>query len=196
MAFTSSIVALVGTGLSTVGAYQQAKAQKSQAEYNAAIATKNQELAEEHAAAQRREGYENMVKKRQEVAGVIASQRAAMGASGAQVDRGSFLDLELDTAEKGEIDALALYQRGLDAAYNTEVQGWNYGQQAKAYESQADNINPGWAAAGTAIGGLAAIGSNYGERLWGGGSPLWSGTDESAKNAVSFNTWNKNKGWK
>ena len=120
MAFTSSIVALVGTGLSTVGAYQQAKAQKSQAEYNAAIATKNQELAEEQAAAQRREGYENMVKKRQEVAGVIASQRAAMGASGAQVDRGSFLDLELDTAEKGEIDALALYQRGLDAAYNTE----------------------------------------------------------------------------
>lgn len=137
-----------------------------------------------------------MVKKRQEVAGVIASQRAAMGASGAQVDRGSFLDLELDTAEKGEIDALALYQRGLDAAYNTEVQGWNYGQQAKAYEFQADNINPGWAAAGTAIGGLAAIGSNYGERLWGGGSPLWSGTDESTKNAVSFNTWNKNKGWK
>ena len=122
------------------------------------------------AAAQRREGYENMVKKRQEVAGVIASQRAAMGASGAQVDRGSFLDLELDTAEKGEIDALALYQRGLDAAYNTEVQGWNYGQQAKAYESQADNINPGWAAAGTAIGGLSAIGSNYGERLWGGTS--------------------------
>ena len=162
MAFTSSLVALVGTGLSTVGAYQQAKAQKSQAEYNAAIATKNQELAEEQAAAQRREGYENMVKKRQEVAGVIASQRAAMGASGAQVDRGSFLDLELDTAEKGEIDALALYQRGLDAAYNTEVQGWNYGQQAKAYESQADNINPGWAAAGTAIGGLSAIGSNYG----------------------------------
>lgn len=65
---------------------------------------------------------------------------------------------------------MALYQRGLDAAYNTEVQGWNYGQQAKAYESQADNINPGWAAAGTAIGGLSAIGSNYGERLWGGTS--------------------------
>ena len=36
-------ISLIGTGMSTVGAYQQAKAQKSQAEYNAAIATKNQE---------------------------------------------------------------------------------------------------------------------------------------------------------
>lgn len=167
---TMAALSLVGTAMSTVGAYNSAKAQQSQANYSAAIAEKNQELAQDQAAAQRREGYENMVKKRQEVAGVIASQRAAQGASGAQVDQGSFLDLELDTAERGEIDALSLYQRGLDNAYNSEVQGWNYGQQAAGYRSQANNISPGWAAAGTAIGGLAAIGSNYGERLWSGSS--------------------------
>lgn len=170
MALTSSIIALVGTGLSTVGAYNQAQTQKDVANYNAAIATKNQELAEDQAAAQRREGYEAMTKKRQEVAGIIGSQRAAMGASGAQVDRGSFLDLELDTAEKGEIDALGLYQKGLDAAYNTELQGWNYGQQAAGYKAQAGNISPIWNAASTAIGGLSAIGSNFGESLWGGPS--------------------------
>ena len=198
MAFTSAIVSTIGLGLSTVGSYQQAKAQKAQANYQAAVAQKNQELAEDQASAQRREGYENMIKKRQEVAGVIAAQRAAQGASGAQVEQGSFLDLTMDTAEKGEIDALALYQKGLDNSYNSQVQAWNYGQQASAYKSAANNISPGWSAASTAIGGLATIGSNFGEELWGkGNSPLWEKPSGGSKtNAISFGTWNNNKKWK
>lgn len=45
---------------------------------------------------------------------------------GTQADRPGFLDLNLDTAEKGEMDALAIYQRGLDKAYNDEVQAWDF----------------------------------------------------------------------
>ena len=150
------------------------------------MAQKNQELAEEQAGAQRREGDDNMVRKRQEVAGVIASQRAAQGASGAQVEQGSFLDLTMDTAEKGEMDALALYQRGLDAAYNTEMQAWNYGQQAAAYKSAANSISPGLSAATTAIGGLARMGNNFGEELWDEDkSPLWKRTTNKGNTFVS-----------
>lgn len=195
MAFSAAAISAIGLGISTVGSYQQAKAQKAQANYQAAVAQKNQELAEDQARAQRREGYENMIKKRQEVAGVIAAQRAAQGASGAQVEQGSFLDLTMDTAEKGEIDALALYQKGLDNSYNSQVQAWNYGQQASAYKSAANNISPGWSAASTAIGGLATIGSNFGEKLWGeGNSPLWENAfGGSNTNAISFETWYKPK---
>lgn len=43
-----------------------------------------------------------------------------------QVDRPGFLDLNLDTPEQSEVDALAIYQRGLDKAYNDEVQAWDF----------------------------------------------------------------------
>lgn len=176
MAFSAVMagVGLLGTAVSTAGAYQQAQQQKAAAEYQSEVARQNQELAQDQAKAQRKEGYEGMIRKRQEVAGLIGSQRAIAGASGAQVDQGSFLDLNLDTAEKGEMDALAIYQQGLDKAHNSEIQAWNSGQQAQAYAWQADRSNPMLAAGTTAIGGLTQVGSNFGSKLWGGGSTNYS----------------------
>ena len=79
-------ISLASTALSTgVGVYssiQQSKAQQSQEEYQADVARQNQKLAEEQASAQRKEGYDNMVAKRQETAKLIGRQRAAAGASG------------------------------------------------------------------------------------------------------------------
>ena len=43
-----------------------------------------------------------------------------------QADRPGFLDLNLDTPGQSEVDALAIYQRGLDKAYNDEVQAWDF----------------------------------------------------------------------
>lgn len=145
---------------------QQAQQQKAVAEYQANVAQKNQELAEEQAAAVKRQGYDDAQRKRLQVAGIIGSQRAAAGASGATVDTGSFLDLNMDTAEKGEIDALAIQQQALDKAHNLQIQGWNSGQQARAYAWQADNVDPTNAMIGTALGGLAKAGDNFGSALW------------------------------
>lgn len=115
MAFSAVMagVGLLGTAVSSVGAYQQAQQQKSAAEYQAAVAQQNQGLAQEQARAQRKEGYEGMIRKRQEVAGLIGAQRAVAGASGAQVDQGSFLDLNLDTVEKGEMGRPCRFSAGL-----------------------------------------------------------------------------------
>ena len=176
-------ISLASTALSTgMGVYQaigqskaqqaQMEAQSKQAKYQADIARQNQQLAEEQASAQRREGYENMTAKRQETARLIGRQRAAMGASGASVDVGSNLDLQADTAAQGEMDAISLYHKGQDAGYQTQLQGWNYGQEAAgheanaaAYASGADKAGSnGWMnAAGTALGGIAAMGSTWGK---------------------------------
>ena len=43
-----------------------------------------------------------------------------------QADRPGFLDFNLDTPEQSEVDALAIYQRGFDKAYNDEVQAWDF----------------------------------------------------------------------
>lgn len=160
----STVATIASTSLGVMSSIQQSQAQQAQAEYQSAVAKENQKLAEEQASAQRRQGYENMIAKRQETAKLIGKQRAAAGASGAVVDVGSNLDLQADTASQGEIDALNLYQQGLDAAYNSEISAWNYGQQAAAYQSQASYAgSTAWAnAAGTALGGLASLGSTWG----------------------------------
>ena len=140
----SAAMALAGTAAGVVGAARQAQAQREQAQYqaklaqrSAAIAEQNAQAAESEAAAERREGAENAAKKRQEAARLIGAQRAQAGASGARVDEGAALDRVLDTAERGELDALAARQKGEDAAHNQDLRAWGYRNQAQASELEA-----------------------------------------------------------
>ena len=156
---------VASTGMGVMSSIQQGKARQAQAEYQADVARQNQQLAEQQASAQRKEGSDNMIAKRQETAKLIGRQRAAAGASGATVDVGSSLDLQADTAAQGEIDALNIYNQASDKAYGTQLQGWGYGQQAAGYDAQADAAGSSiWSnAAGTALGGIAQIGSTWGK---------------------------------
>ena len=153
----------LSTGIGVVGSIRQARAQSEQMEYQADVARQNQQLAEQQASAERRQGYENMITQRQETAKLIGRQRAAAGASGAVVDVGSNLDLQADTAAQGEIDAINTYNQALDRAYNYDVQAVNYGNQAAAYDASASSTKKaGYINAfGTAIGGLATMGSTW-----------------------------------
>lgn len=164
---TAAVVALAGTGMSMVAQQQQAQQQKASAEYSAKIAENNKELADDQAAAVKRQGYDDAQRKRAQTAGIIGTQRAIAGASGATVDTGSNLDMQLDTAEKGEIDALGIQQQSLDKARNLQIQGWNYDQQAQGYSWKADNLDPTVGMIGTALNGLASAGKNFGSNLWG-----------------------------
>jgi len=172
----SIAASLAGTAMSAIAQQQAAQRQAEQQEaanrYQQKIAERNRDLAEEQARAARKEGYDAAVKKRQEVAGIIGAQRARQGASGIGVDTGSALDLNMDTAERGEIDALALQQQGLDKARNLEIQAWNSNANAQGYAWAADNVssgNNGLATAGTILGGIGKAGSMFGSNLWGGG---------------------------
>lgn len=151
------------TGIGVVGSIRQARSQSEQMEYQADVARQNQQLAEQQAGAERRQGYENMITQRQETARLIGRQRAAAGASGAVVDVGSNLDLQADTAAQGEIDAINVYNQALDRAYNYDVQAVNYGNQAAAYDASASSAKKaGYInALGTAIGGIAEMGSTW-----------------------------------
>ncbi|WP_308620729.1 hypothetical protein [uncultured Desulfovibrio sp.] len=59
------------------------------------------------------------------------------GASGARVDEGAALDRVLDTAERGELDALAARQRGEDAAHNQDLRAWSLRNQVQSAELEA-----------------------------------------------------------
>lgn len=176
MGITTSMVMMgIGTALGAVGSYTSSQQQKSQMEYQsqvaeneAVVARQNADIADEQGRQESRTGYENKLKKRQEVAGVVGSQRAIQSASGAVLDTGSFMDLQLDTVEKGEVDALALQQAGFDNQYQYDVQAQNLRTQASSLESQshylassAGSINPFLSAGTSLIGGVANMGMNY-----------------------------------
>ncbi|MEG2173798.1 MAG: hypothetical protein RRY29_11170 [Desulfovibrionaceae bacterium] len=149
-------VSAIGTAASAYSSYQQGQAQQSAAkqqadaamiqgmmdnetaQFQAKSAEMNAQMIEDEGKEAKRVGYENAQKKRLEAAGMVGQQRLAAASSGAQVDQGSFLDKQLDTVEKGELDALASNEQGLWEDYNKRLQA--AGERSKAI---------GYAGAGT-----------------------------------------------
>lgn len=150
---------LLGTAVTAVGQYQTAVAANKQADYNAKVAANNAATAEMEAKFAEQQGERNAEAQRRKTAIMIGAQRARMGASGAVVDSGSFLDLTLDTAKQGELDAMALLEEGQMAAWRARVQGANYTAQSNLYKSS--KTNPFMAAGGTLLSGAGQAGMNY-----------------------------------
>ncbi len=175
----SAVTALASAAMGTVSAIESSNAQKQQAEYqsdmaqyNAKIAEQQAQMAEYEGAELKRDAYEEGVKKRQEAAHMVASQRAAQAASGAVVDTGSALDLNLDTVEKGELDALQLQEQGAWQDYNKRVDAWNYRNQAASLESKSDmyshraqQISPLLDNTDSLLSGVKKVGTVFGQLM-------------------------------
>lgn len=165
-----TMTGLAGTLMQSKQAAGQAKAQQAQANYQSRIAEKNAELARQQEGAQLRQAYENSLQIKRKAASVIGSQRAASGASGLATDYGSLLDVQEESAMNAARDAAAVYNRGVDQAYNTELQAWGYDQQTQGYSLLSDSYGSQARAARTAglinagsdlIGGIAKAGTTY-----------------------------------
>lgn len=128
---TAAVIGIVGTIASTtmgvVSSVQSANAQKAQYNYQAQVAKKNAEIAQNNADQKRQEGIEEARQQRIKTLQAVGSQQAAMAANGIDVSSGTALDVIEDTAASGELDALTTR--------------YNYETQALAYEQQANNFN-------------------------------------------------------
>lgn len=154
---TASSVA--GLGLSALGTMQQTDAANKQAAYQAQVSANNAATSEKEAAYARETAAKNADAQKRKTLSVIGSQRAAEGASGAVVDSGSFMDVTLDTAERGAIDALALLKEGDLAAWRAENQAVNYRAQSQLYSSSKKD--PMMSVGGSLLSGAGEIGKNY-----------------------------------
>lgn len=150
---------LVGTGVQAYGQHQAANAANKQADYQSKVAANNAATAEMEAKFAEQQGQRNAEAQRRRTAIAIGAQRARMGASGAVVDSGSFLDLTLDTAKQGELDAMALLEEGQMAAWRARVQGTNYKAQGQLYGMS--KTNPYLGAAGTLLQGAGQAGMGF-----------------------------------
>lgn len=113
------VLSAVATGYSVVAQNKQNKYQEKVAKNNALI---NENLAKD---AENR-GAIDEANHRLKVAQMKSSQRAKFGATGADVNLGSALEVQADTAMMGELDALTIRS--------------NAGREAYGYRGNASNI--------------------------------------------------------
>ena len=150
---------IAGLGLSALGTMQQTDAANKQASYQAQVSANNAQTAENEAAYARETAERNAQAQKRKTLSVIGTQRAAEGASGAVVDSGSFMDVTLDTAERGTLDALALLEEGTLAAWRAENQAATYRAQSGLYSaSKKSALTP---VGGSLLSGAGEIGKNY-----------------------------------
>ena len=90
--------------------YQQGRAQR-------AISRANERLAEMRARDAIKRGQEAEGISRQRTRKVLGSQRAAQAAQGIRTDYGSPLDIQLETGDIGELDALTIKNNALREAF-------------------------------------------------------------------------------
>ncbi len=122
---------------------QQAGAQAGMANYQAQVARNNQMIAENYAQRALQQGQVDEQNQRFKTAAALGSQRASLASQGGDVNSGSPLDLQADTARMGEYDAQAVRSNAGLKAYGYRVQAYNNAADAGRYDLQAADT---WAA--------------------------------------------------
>ena len=158
-----TMLTIGSTIMGGVGAIQQGKAQAASARYSANVAEMNAKLSDRAAKDALERGKLEEQKQRQKTAGLMGQQQAAMAANGVDVTFGSPLDLLVDTATMGELDALTIRSNSYREERDIRQQGANYRGQAAMNRAQASSANTGGYlnAAGTLLGGGAKAYSTY-----------------------------------
>ena len=116
---------------------QQAGAQAGMANYQAQVARNNQMIADSYAQRALQQGKVDEQNQRLKTASALGTQRAALASQGADVDSGSPLDLQADTARTGEYNAQAIRNNAAAKAYGYRVQAFNDAADAGRYDLQA-----------------------------------------------------------
>lgn len=169
MALIPIAMTAVSAVMGAVGNAQQAAAQNRSLEANAETSRQNAQNSRYEASYARQQAERNAAEENKKTAVLIGSQRAKMGASGAVVDMGSFLDVTMSTAEEGAMNAMACLQEGDTEAWRHEVRAGQYDSQSNSFLSS--RTNPNAVLAGGLLSGAAqTAASAYGMSGFMGGS--------------------------
>jgi len=179
MALASSTVAAIsiatsvaGTAIGALGAYQQSKAAKAQAEYQAQVARNNATIAQQDKAALLERSKIAEQDHRQRIAQTISSARSAAAANGFLVDGDddeTNVLLTADLAEAGELDILRMRDETSLRARNLDVAAMNAESQAGLFQARADAESPLFAAGSTLLEGAArTAGAAYSSGMFSG----------------------------
>lgn len=146
---------MAGSIIGGIGLYTTIQGERIAAQAGADIADVNATIAErqaEHALERGREAEtESRIRTRQ----LIGTQRARLAAQGVDVNQGSALDIQADTAAIGELDALTIRN-------NAALEAWGYRVGATSQRLQANFTRQ--AARSRAIGSILRFGARAFDR--------------------------------
>lgn len=134
---TTAVMAF-GAVVSAYGQYQQGRSAQEAANYNAAVSRNNQKVSMWQAEDARQRGAEEARRQRIKTRGLIGQQKSALASNGIALDVGSPLELLIETAENGELDALTIEANAEREAYGHEVRANNYMAQAGLQDMQGE----------------------------------------------------------
>ena len=129
----------VGTGVSVMGAMQNAAAAKASADYQAKVAQGNEAIAAQNATYTAAEGEANAAIQDQKTRAAIGTEIAAEGSSGVDVNGASSSALRTSTAELGQLDANTIRSNAARQAYGYEVQASGFQNNASADTATGQN---------------------------------------------------------
>lgn len=144
-----ALLFVASTALTVGSQVQQGMALKSAGDANAQIQRRFATDALKRGAAEEQD-------MRLRTAGLIGEQAAAFGASGAEINTGSSLDILGDTAELGELDALRIRNNAQREAY-AHLAGASLSEAEGANAATSSYLN----AAGTLIGGAGQVSGKW-----------------------------------
>lgn len=151
----ANIVSGVGS-LST--AYAQSEAIKTQGEYQKQQYSFNEKVANLQAADALKRGDKSASDHKKSTKKLIGAQRAALAAQGIEVDSGSALEIQQDTAALGAADAVQIKNNAWREAWGYRVQASDLGSRGSFAEIASKNE----ARQTILTGGMKAIGSGLG----------------------------------
>jgi hypothetical protein len=125
LAGAATAATIAGGVISAGGAIMQGQAQAKQAKYQSAVERNNATIAGWQATDAQQRGKIEEQRQRLQTARLHGAQRAGMAANGVEIDNGSPLDVLMDTAQLGELDALTIRSNAEREAYGFRSQSSN-----------------------------------------------------------------------
>ena len=149
----------LGTVMGAASAYQQSQAQKSQANYQAAVANNNAIISRQNAASVAERGEIAQQEHRRKVKAVKGAAKAQQASKGFLVDDtadSSNQQAIQDIAEMGKLDELRIKHNADLEERRALIQGVNFQAQAGLYSMKASQNNPLMAGTSSLISGAAS----------------------------------------
>ena len=155
----------MGGLFSAYGAYQQGKAARNAARYNAQVAENNAKITEYQKADVARQAEDKKLEIRQYQAKLKAQGRTGYAAGNVALGSGSPADFEANIAELAEQDIMDTEYNKKQNIWGLNIEKQNYYSQANLLRTSGDNqYKAGLMGMGTS---LLSTGHKFGDKLWG-----------------------------
>lgn len=152
---------LTGAGVNAIAASSAAAGQKSKLESAASAELLNAQMYESAAQQELRRGIGEQQAVQRRTANLKADQKVALAANGIDLGSGSAVNILTTTDYMGELDANMTHANSVRSAFGLRRQAQTSKNQADAFKSSANGIDPGMAGFTSLLSDASTVASSW-----------------------------------